>query len=85
MQRAVHVRPDRLRAHAAAALELSGALQAVLGGRPEEMTELDQLDTRLRRAVRELAELNAVLAAVADAAESADRDAVRAVHRAGPS
>ncbi len=78
MRPGVHVRPDRLRDHAAAAAELAGSLQAVLDGRgPAE------LDAALRRSARELAELGAVLAAAAVAAESADRAAMLALRRVG--
>ncbi len=86
MRPAVHLRPDRLRAHAAAAVELSGSLQEQLTRRPPEeagadLGELAELDTTVRRAARELAELGAVLATVAAAAESADRAVAHAVHR----
>ena len=80
MRPGVHVRPERLRAHAAAAAELADSLHAVIDGRgPAEF------DTGLRRAVHELAELGAVLGATAAAAESADRAASLALRRAGRS
>jgi hypothetical protein len=85
MQPAVHLRPDRLREHSSVAAELSATLEAALGRRPTPLFELDALDTTARRAVRALAELGSALAVAADAAESAERDAVRALHRAGPS
>jgi molybdenum-dependent DNA-binding transcriptional regulator ModE len=82
----VHLRPDRLHAHAGAAVELAGALESALAARPRGGTDRGtaELDAALRRAARELAELAAVLA-VAAAAESADRDSAQALHRAGRS
>jgi len=85
MRPTVHLRPDRLRAHATAAAELTVGLRAVLGGRPGfSSSGLDGLETTLHRALRELAELAVVLVAAAEAAEWADADAARAVRRVSP-
>jgi hypothetical protein len=89
MRPAVHLHPDRLRAHSAAAAELAGVLQAALARRPpaagaasDAGRALWEIDTAVRRAARELAELGAALAAVAAATESSDHDAARAMRRA---
>ncbi len=84
MPPAVHLRPDRLRAHAAEATALSDVLRGAQKGRPSAAHPgLDVVDTGLHRAVRELTELAAVLIAAAHAAETADVDAARALRQAG--
>ena len=81
----VHLRPGRLRAHAAEAAELAAGLQRSLDRCPAPgAPDLDRLTTTLRRAVAELAELGAVLGAAAEAAERADGDVARQVSRVGP-
>lgn len=82
----VHLRPDRLLAHAATATALSDALLAAVRGpgRPAdgepaavgpERTELERLDTALRRAVRELDELSAAIVRAVAVASRVDADA----------
>jgi hypothetical protein len=71
----MHLRPDRLRAHAAVAAELAGALEA-LGRAPGSAA--DSIDSIVLRARRELAEVEAVLRGAAGNAEAADH-AVAAV------
>jgi hypothetical protein len=87
MRPAVHLRPERLRAHAAAAVELSGALESARAARPRDGSGhgTAELDCALRRAAGELAELAAVLGAAAAAAGSADRESALALNRAGRS
>lgn len=78
----LHVHPDRLRAHAAAAADLSEALRSALPG-PEPARdpgigeEQLRLCSALAHAVRELAELSAALADAAAAAQESDRAAAR--------
>jgi hypothetical protein len=87
MRPAVHLRPDRLRAHAAAAVELAGSLESARAARPPDQDDraTAELDAALRRAARELAELGAVLADAAAGAESADRESALGLHRASRS
>ena len=85
MPPAVHLRPDRLRVHAAEATDLATGLRAALESGPEgDRPELDRWHTGLRRAVQELAELSAVLVAAADNAERADAAAARVLLRVDP-
>ncbi len=70
----MHLRPDRLRRHAATAAALTEALDGL--GAP---ADAGVVTTPLRRARSELAELRAALLAAADGAEAADREAARAV------
>lgn len=79
----LHVRPDRLRAHAAEAADLAAGLRSALRDRPGGSPDLDGLVTTLRHALLELGELGAVLLAAADAAERADAEAAGALRRAG--
>jgi hypothetical protein len=83
MRPELHLHPDRLRAHAAAAHDLTDALAGALRGPdlPAD-AEIERLDTSVRRAISELAELSAALGAAATAAEAADVDAERALRRA---
>lgn len=84
MPPAVHLRPDRLRTHAAEAADLAAGLRSVLGGRSGDGSpDLDRLVTTLRNALLELGELGAVLLDAADRAERADADAARSLRRAG--
>jgi hypothetical protein len=73
----MHLRPDRLRVHAAAAAELAAAL-AALGPAPGVAAE--RVDDAVLRARRELAELEAALRSAATSAEGAD-DAATAAFR----
>jgi hypothetical protein len=83
MPPAVHLRPDRLRVHAAEAADLATCLRSVLEDRPGDgAPALERLVTTLRRALSELGELDALLGAAADAAEHADAEAARSLHRA---
>jgi hypothetical protein len=66
----MHLRPDRLRAHAAEAADMTDAL-ARLGRVPE----VGPLDTAVLRARRELAEVEMSLRTAAAAAEAADHAA----------
>jgi hypothetical protein len=75
----MHLRPERLRAHAADAADMTEAL-AKLGRAPGPAAE--PIDTAVTRARRELAEIEAALrsaAAVVEAAERAAEDALRRV------
>jgi hypothetical protein len=75
----MHLRPDRLRAHAAEAADMAEAL-AKLGRAPG--LAADPVDTAVTRARRELAEIEAALhgaAGVVEAAERAAEDALRRV------
>ena len=72
----MHLRPDRLRAHAAIAAELMGAVAGL--GRP---SGAEHVAVALRRASRELAELQAALLAAAAGAERADEDAAMGLTR----
>ncbi len=74
----MHLRPDRLRAHAADAAELAGDLEA-LGRAPGPAAE--RIDTVVRRARRELAEIEAALRGAAADAEAADDDAASSLQR----
>ncbi len=76
----MHLRPDRLRAHAADAAEMADAL-ARLGRAPGSVAE--PIDTAVTRARRELAEVEAALRAAAATAEMADRAAEDALRRVG--
>jgi hypothetical protein len=87
MRPGVHLRPDRLRRHAAVASELVDALHGVLRAAPAASSgtaELERLDTTVRRAIGELHELRGKLLATAEAAVAADAGAADAVRRAGP-
>jgi hypothetical protein len=68
----MHLRPDRLRSHAADATELAGALAAL--GRPPGAAA-EHIDTARLRALRELAEIEAALRGAAADADAADRAA----------
>jgi hypothetical protein len=83
MQPAVHLRPDRLRVHAAEAADLADGLRSVVECR-DGPADLDHVVTALRHALLELGELGAVLTAAAAAAERCDAEAVRTLRRAGP-
>lgn len=86
MRPELHLHPDRLRAHSAAADELTDVLAGSLHGPdlPAD-AEIERLDASVRRAIRELTELSAALSAAARAAEAADAEAGRALRRAvGP-
>jgi hypothetical protein len=75
----MHLRPERLLRHAATAAALAEAVDglcALAGG-------ADAVAGPLLRARRELSELQAALVAAARGAEAADREAARAVDRAG--
>lgn len=74
----MHLRPERLRSHAAVAADLAHALEA-LGPAPGPAAE--RIDTVVRRARRELAEIEAALRGVAADAEAADEAAVDALRR----
>jgi hypothetical protein len=77
----LHLRPDRLRTHAATAAGLADELHAA-GGRPAaEQPEVDRLRTAVLRAAGELAELSAVLATAATAAERSDEAAAGSLGR----
>ena len=76
----MHLRPDRLRAHAAEAADMAEAL-ARLGRAPAPAA--DPLDTAVARARRELAEVEMSLRSATAAAEAADHAAVNALWRAG--
>ena len=65
----MHLRPDRLRAHAAEAADMADAL-ARLGRAPGPAGGL--VDTAVARARRELAEVEVSLRTAAAAAEAAD-------------
>jgi hypothetical protein len=83
MRPELHLHPDRLRAHAAAAHELSDVLaRSVRGPDLPAHAEIERISTSVRRAVRELAELSAALHAAARAAEAADDEAERSLRRA---
>jgi ABC-type transporter Mla subunit MlaD len=74
----LHLHPERLLVHAAAASGLSDELQAVLRSAPVVDAigaELDRLRGTAAAAARELAELSAALAGAAAAANAADADA----------
>lgn len=75
----MHLRPDRLRAHAALAADLAGVLEA-LGPAPD--TRAERVDAVVLRARRELAEVEAALRGAATMAEAADHAAAAALHRA---
>ena len=75
----MHLRPDRLRVHAAAAAELAAAL-AVLSSVPEAGAE--RVDAAVLRARRELAEIEAALRTAAAGAEATDEAATVAFRRA---
>lgn len=76
----MHLRPDRLRAHAVCAAEMAGAL-ARLGRASGPAAE--PVDSAVMRARRELAEVEAALRGAAAAAETADRAAADALRQAG--
>ncbi len=73
----MHLRPDRLRAHAAAAAELAGALEAL----DRAPAVADSIDTVVLRARRGLVEVEAALRSAACGADTADRTAVAALQR----
>jgi thiamine monophosphate kinase len=90
----IHLHPDRLRAHAAAAIDLSDGLLGSLMrvGRPsvngaapaldpDHVAELDRLDHAVRRAVEELAGLAAALDNAATTTTAADDSAAHAFRR----
>jgi hypothetical protein len=75
----MHLRPERLRAHAADAADMAEAL-ATLGRAPGQAAE--PVDTAVTCARRELAEIEAALrgaAAAVEAAEHAAEEALRLV------
>jgi hypothetical protein len=78
--RAMHLRPDRLRAHAAEAADMADAL-ARLGRAPGSAGGL--VDTAVARARRELAEVEMSLRSAAAAAEAADHAAENALWQVG--
>lgn len=73
----LHLHPDRLRAHAAAAAELSEELRALLPG--PDLAAAAAVRAGVERAVRELAELSAAMAGAAAGVEDADREAATAL------
>jgi hypothetical protein len=76
----MHLRPDRLRAHAVDLAEMADALARLdrpLGGAAE------LVGMAVTRARRELAEIEAALRAAAASAEAADHAAEDALRRAG--
>jgi hypothetical protein len=75
----MHLRPDRLRLHAAAAAELAADL-AKLGRAPG--VAAGQVDAGVLTAQRELAEIEAALRSAATGAEAADHAAEAAFLRA---
>lgn len=84
MPPAVHLRPDRLRTHAAEAAALAAGLRSALGARPgDRPPDTDGFVTTLRQALLELGDLGAALLSAADAAERADAEAARSLRRAG--
>ncbi len=86
MPPAVHLRPDRLRVHAAEATALTAGLRSALGDRPADSSpDTDLLVTTLRRALQELGELGAALLAAADTAERADAEVARSLRGTGRS
>ena len=76
----MHLRPDRLRAHAAEAADMAAAL-ARLGRAPGPAVAL--VDTAVMRARRELAEMEMSLRTAAAAVEAADHAAEDALRRVG--
>jgi hypothetical protein len=74
----MHLRPERLRAHAADAADLAGALEAL--GRPPDPA-LERIDTALLRVLRELVMIEAALRGAAADADAADQDAAATVAR----
>jgi hypothetical protein len=74
----MHLRPDRLRVHAAVAADLAGALEA-LGRAPGAAAE--PVDTSVLRARRELVEVEAALRTAARNAELADETGAAALRR----
>ena len=78
--RAMHLRPDRLRAHAAEAADMADAL-ARLGRAPGPAGGL--VDTAVARTRRELAEVEMSLRSAAGAAEAADHAAENALWQLG--
>jgi len=76
----MHLRPDRLRTHAAEAAEMAEVL-ARLGRAPGPVAEL--VDSAVARARRELAEAEASLRSAAAAAEVADHAAEAILWRVG--
>jgi hypothetical protein len=78
--RAMHLRPDRLRAHAAEAADMADAL-ARLGRAPGSAGGL--VDTAVARARRELAEVEMSLRSAAAAAEAADHAAENGLWQVG--
>ena len=76
----MHLRPDRLRAHAADAADMAEAL-ATLGRTPGAVAE--PVDTAVTRARRELADIEAALRSAAAAVEAAEHVAENALRRAG--
>lgn len=74
----MHLRPDRLRAHAAEAAEMADAL-ARLG--PPPLQAAEPVTTAVAAAGRELAEIAAALRGAAASAETADRGAADALGR----
>jgi len=76
----MHLRPDRLRAHAAEAADMADAL-ARLGRAPGPAGAL--VDTAVARARRELAEVEMSLRSAAAAAEAADHAAENALWQLG--
>ena len=76
----MHMRPDRLRAHAADAADMAEAL-AKLGPAPGPAAE--PLDAAVTRARQEFAEIEAALRSAAAAADAAEYAAGEALRRAG--
>jgi hypothetical protein len=76
----MHLRPDRLRAHAADAAAMADKLARL--DRPPGAVA-DPVDTAIRRARRELVEIEAALRGAAASTEAAESEAEEALRRAG--
>jgi hypothetical protein len=74
----LHLHPDRLLAHAAAAAGLSEELREALGGAPSAdaglVGEQERLRVAVEAAVRDLAELSAALGGAAAGMDAADAE-----------
>ncbi|HYH32107.1 MAG TPA: hypothetical protein VD903_17175 [Pseudonocardia sp.] len=81
----LHLHPERLRGHAAAAAGLSEELRAALHGAPvdDPGEEPERLRNAVGLAVRELAELSAALSGAATAVHEADVEVRAALGRVG--
>jgi hypothetical protein len=78
----LHLDPDRLRAHAAAAAGMSEELRCALlraPDRPGVDAEQERIRSAVAGAVRELAGLSAALAGAATASSSADAEVGRSL------